>query len=107
MFEAFVQLDPAFQNLVALGVTFVVSWILLQLAALSPALAEYLGQYKVGIVTWLTGLAAQLIQAQLNKIPATWEEVAFLVQKLIVEVVAVLLGMAALRRFKVKGYHAL
>jgi hypothetical protein len=105
--NAFVQLDPRLQELLALLVTAVVSFLILQLAAVVPALAEYLGQYKVGIVTWLTGLAVQLVQAQLDRIPVAWESVAVLVMKLIAEVAVVLLGFALYRRAQVKGYQAL
>jgi hypothetical protein len=107
MIASFVQLDPALQEGIALVVTFVVSYLLLQLAALSPILAAYLGQYKVGIIVWVTGLAVQLIQAELNKIPANWDEVVFLVMKLLAEVLLVLFGFAAIRSKKVKGYQAL
>ena len=100
---AFVQLDPRLQEFIALGVTFLVSYLILQLAVIFPALAEYLGQYKAGIVTWLTGIAVQLIQAQLNQIPASWDEVVFLAMKLLVEVLVVLLGFSVLRK---KGFRA-
>ena len=103
----YVQLDPALQEVIGLVVLFVVSYLLLQLATVFPALAEYLGQYKTGIVVWLTGVAVQLIQAQLNRIPANWDEVAFLAQKLLVEVILVLLDFAGLRTIKAKGYQAL
>lgn len=107
MLTFLVQLDPNIQNLIALGVTLVVSFLLLQLAALSPTLAEYIGQYKVGIVTWATGLLVQLIQAQLNQVPVEWDGVLVIAMKLIVEV-AVVLGVFALaRKTKVKGYRAL
>jgi hypothetical protein len=107
MLSFFVQLDPALQTFVELGVTFVFGYLVLQLANLSPALSEYLGQYKVGIVTWLTGLAVQLVQAQLNRIPANWDEVVFIAQKLLAEVLLVLLGFAAIRAKKAFGHTAL
>lgn len=103
----FVQLDPKLQELIALGVTALVSFLLLQLARIYPALAEYLGQYKVGIVTWLTGLVVQVVQAYLDKVPANWEQVAVLVMQLIVEVAVVLMGFALYRRAKLKGHAAL
>ena len=103
----FVQLDPRLQEFIGLGITLVVSYLLLQLAQLVPALADYLGQYKTGIVVWLTSIAVQLIQAKLNQIPANWDEVVYLVMKLIVEVVVVLLGFAVLRHYRVKGHQAL
>lgn len=99
----FVQLDPRLQEFIALALTFVVGFLLLKLAALSPALAEYLGQYKVGIVTWLTGLVVNLIQNALNRIPETWDNVAALVMQLIVEVAVVLFGFSLLRKRGVKG----
>jgi hypothetical protein len=103
----FVQLDPRLQELIALGVTAVFSFLILQLATVVPALAEYLGQYKVSIVVWLTGIVTQLVQAQLDKIPASWESVATVAMQLAVEVAAVLLGFALYRRSQVKGYQAL
>lgn len=107
MLDFLVQLDPKLQELIALGVTFVISWLFLQLANKLPWLAEYLGQYKVGIVTWLTGLIVQLVQAQLDKVPATWDGVLVLVMQLIAEVVAILITFAFYRRSKIKGYQAL
>lgn len=91
---AYVQIDPALQNLIALAVTALVSFLLLQLTNTLPWLAEYLGQYKVGIVTWLTALVIQLVQAGLDQIPMEWDAVASVAMKLIVEVVVVLLGFA-------------
>jgi hypothetical protein len=103
----FVQLNPGLQELIVIGITALVSFLLLQLAALSPALAAYIGQYKAGIVVWLSGLVFQLIQNQLNNVPANWETVAGLVMQLIVAVAAVLLGFAGLRRAQVRGAAAL
>lgn len=105
--ETFVQLDPLLQDAIALLVTAVVSFLILQLTAVVPALAEYLGAYKVGIVTWLTGLVVQLIQAQLDQIPASWETVAIVVMQLIVEVVLVLFGFSFYRKSQMKGSAAL
>ncbi len=67
----YVTLDPALQTFIGLLITVAVSFLLLQLAKLYPPLADYLGQYKVGITTWLTGGAVQLIQAQLDKLAAS------------------------------------
>ena len=103
----YVQLDPALKTFIGLGVTFVVSYLILQLAAVSPKLAEYLGQYKVGIVTWVTAVAVQLTQAQLDKIPAQWDEVVFLAMKLFAEVLITLFGFVAIRAFNIKGHNAL
>lgn len=101
------QLDPKLQELIALGITALVSYLILQLANLYPALAEYLGQYKVAIVTWLTGLVVQLLQAALDKVPVTWDAVAVLAMQLIAQVIIVLLGFALIRRKQAKGYKAL
>lgn len=103
----FVQLDPRLQELIALLVTAVVSFLILQLAAIVPALSEYLGQYKAGIVVWLTGLVTQLVQAQLDKIPASWESVAIVVMQLIVEVAIVLFSFFLYRKSQLKGSNAL
>lgn len=107
LLNSFVQLDPDLQNLIALGVTALVSFLLLQLANLYPALAAYLGQYKVAIVTWLTGLVVNLIQNVLNGLPATWDNILLVVMRLIVEIAIVLLGFTAYRRLKLKGSAAL
>ena len=107
VFSLYVQLDPALQVAVELVVTFVISYLILQLTALSPALAEYLGQYKAGIVVWLTGVVIQIAQAQLNKIPENWDEVAFLAMKLLAQVIVVLFGFAAIRAKQLKGHRAL
>lgn len=103
MLEFFVQLDPALQVFVELVVTFVISFLFLQLAAVFPALAEYLGQYKNGIVVWLAGVAVQLIQAQLNKIPSNWDEVVFLAMKLLAQVLVILIGFSGLRKAGYRG----
>lgn len=102
-----VQLDPRLQEFVALGITLVVSYLILQVAKLFPVLGEYLGQYKTGIVVWLTGIAVQLIQLQLNKIPANWDEVVFAAQKLLIEVILALLAFAGYRALKWRGHQAL
>lgn len=98
-----VQLDPGIQNLIVFVLTGVVSFLLLQLAALYPPLADYIGQYKVGIVTWLSGLVFNLLQNELNRIPESWDAVVALVMRLIVEVAAVLLGLSFLRARGVRG----
>lgn len=103
----FVVLDPKIQELIALGVTALVSFLLLQLAALFPALAAYLGQYKVGIITFLTGVVVQLVQAQLDKIPATYDSIVLIVMQLIIEVAIVLLGFSLYRKKQLKGHTAL
>ena len=103
MLNFYVQLDPALQVFVELGVTLVVSFLFLQLASFFPALAEYLGQYKASSMVWLTGVAIQLIQAQLNKIPVSWDEAVFLAMKLLAEVLVILIGFNGLRK---AGYRA-
>ena len=107
MFQGFVGVSPALQEVVSILLTLLFSYLLLQLAAAVPWLAEYLGQYKVGIVTWLVGLIVQLLNAQLQKIPATWDEVVALVMQLIVAVVTVLLAFAGWRKVKGLGAKAL
>ena len=107
--EFFVQLDPNFQELVVFLLTAAVSFVILQLVN-TPALkwlGDYLGQYKVGIVTWLSGLVFQLLQNALNQIPAQYDNVALLVMQLIVEV-AIALGVFAFwRRAQARGFRAL
>lgn len=98
-----VQLDPGIQALIVTGLTALVSFLLLQLAALYPPLAEYIGQYKAGIVTWLSGLVFNLLQNWLNQVPQEWDNVAALVMRLVVEVAAVLLAFSFLRRKGVKN----
>jgi uncharacterized protein YacL len=90
MFQAFVQFPPELQALIGVLVTFVISFLLVQIANVIPWLSEYLGQYKQQIIVWLTGLIVSLIQGWLNLIPAQWEPVAILVGQLIVAVFAVL-----------------
>jgi len=100
-----VQLDPKLQELIVLGLTALVTFLLLQLAAVPSLkwLADYLGEYKVSIVTWGAGLIFNLLQNVLNKIPESWDSVLLLVMQLIVEVAAVLLAFAALRKAGVRG----
>jgi hypothetical protein len=105
--NGFVQLDPALQELIVFGITALVSFLILQVAAKLPWLAEYLGQYKVGIVAWLSSLVFQLLQAGLNKVPVTWEGVAVLVMQLLVTVAGVLLAFAGWRKAGLKGKSAL
>lgn len=107
MLQSFVALDPQLQELIVFGLTALVSFLLLQLAAAVPWLAEYLGQYKVGIVTWLSGLVFQLLQAGLNQVPIEWEGVAVLVMQLIVVVAGVLLAFAGWRKINGRGSAAL
>lgn len=105
--SAYVQLDPAAAQIIGTLVTALVSFLILQLTNVAPWLAEYLGQYKVGIVTWLTGLVIQLVQAGLDKVPMEWDAVAALAVKLIIEVAIVLLGFAVYRKTGAKGSKAL
>ena len=98
MFSAFVQLDPRIQQLIALGVTFVVALAINYFTVSLPWLAEYLGQHRVAVITWLTGVIVQIIQAQLDKVPSTWDSVLVLVMQLIVEVSVVLIGFAYLAK---------
>jgi len=107
MLQGFVEVSPALQNLILLGVTALVSFLLLQIAAALPWLADYLGQYKDGIIVWIVGLLVQLLNAQLQKIPATWDEVVSLVMQLIVTVAAVLLAFLGWKKIKAPGAKAL
>jgi hypothetical protein len=100
MLDFLVQLDPRLQQLIALGVTFVVALAINYLTTAAPWLAEYLGQHRVAVITWLTGIIVQIIQSQLDKIPATWDSVLLLVMQLIVEVSVVLIGFAYLAKKK-------
>lgn len=107
MLQGFVAVSPELQGLILFGVTALVSFLLLQLANAVPWLAEYLGQYKAGIVTWIVGLIVQLLNAQLQRIPASWDEVVALVMQLIVTVAGVLLAFAGWRKVKAPGASAL
>jgi hypothetical protein len=104
MLQAFVQLDPKLQEYIALGVTFAVSWLILQITVAIPWLGEYIGQHKVGIITWLTGLLVQLTQDQLNKIPASYDTLVTLVMQLVVQVLVIFVGFAFLAK---RGARAL
>ena len=91
MFQSFVSTSPDIQALITIGVTFLVSFLLLKLIDV-PALkwlADYLGQYKTQIVTWAVGLIVSFLDGWLVKIPLQWEPVAVLVMQLIVAVAAV------------------
>ena len=105
--QGFVEVSPELQNLILWGVTLLVSFLLLQLANAVPWLAEYLGQYKTGIVTWVVGVIVQLLNAQLQNIPASWDVVVSLVMQLIVTVAGVLLAFAGWRKVKGVGAKAL
>jgi len=90
MITNFIALPNELQALVVVGVTMVVSFLLVQVAALWPALGNYLGAYKQEIIVWATGIVVSLVQGWLDKIPVAWEPVAILVFQLIVAVFAVL-----------------
>lgn len=107
MLQGFVEVSPALQDLILFGITALVSFLLLQLANVSPMLAKYFGEYKNAIIVWLVGLIVQLLNAGLQKIPATWDEVTSLVMQLIVSVVAVLLAFAGWKRLNAPGASAL
>jgi hypothetical protein len=107
LIQGFVELDPALQNWISIGVTALVSFLILQLVAYVPWLAEYLGQYKNGIVVWLTGIVIQLINAGLAQIPATWDEVLRIAMQLIAAVIAALVAFFLWKRAKLRGSAAL
>jgi uncharacterized protein YacL len=90
MIQALVQLPAELQALIGVLVTFVVSFLLVQLANAWPWLAAQLGQYKNEIIVWATGVIVSLIQGWLNLVPVEWEPVAVLILQLIVAVFAVL-----------------
>ena len=105
MLANFVQTSPEVQALIAVGVTFVVSFLLLQLANI-PALkwlADYLGQYKVQVVTWVVGIIVSFIDSQLVNVPLAFEPVALLVMQLIVAVAAAFGVFGFLANRGVKG----
>lgn len=90
MLESFIQTPADVQALIAVAVTFVVSFLLLKLVEI-PALkwsADYLGKYKTQIVTWATGIVVALIDSALLNVPLEWERVAIIVFQLIVAVAA-------------------
>jgi uncharacterized protein YacL len=91
MIQSFIQTPADVQALIAVALTFVFSFLLLKLVDV-PALkwlADYLGQYKVQIVTWLTGIVVSLIDGALLNVPLAWEPVAVIVFQLVVAVAAV------------------
>ena len=90
MFQTFVQFPAELQALIAVLVTFVISYLLVQVANAWPWLGQQLGQYKQQIIVWFTGVIVSLIQGWLNLIPVEWEPVAVLACQLIVAVFAVL-----------------
>jgi hypothetical protein len=107
VFTALVQLDPKLQQLIALAVTALVSFLILQVAKSYPWLGDYLGDHKVAIVTWLTGIIVQILQAQLDKVPATWNTVLTLVMQLIVSIAVIFVGFAFYAKHEVRGAQAL
>ncbi len=105
MIQNFIQTPADIQALIAVAVTFVVSFLLLKLVEV-PALkwlADYLGQYKVQIVTWATGILVALIDGVLLNVPVAWEPVLVIVFQLIVAVAAVFGVFGFLSNRGVKG----
>jgi hypothetical protein len=90
MLTNFIALPNELQALIGVGITLVVSFLLVQVANVWPALGKYLGNYKQEIIVWFSGIVFTLIQGWLDQIPAAWEPVAILVFQLIVAVFAVL-----------------
>jgi uncharacterized protein YacL len=91
MLAQFVSTPPDIQALITIGVTFVVSFLLLKLLEV-PALkwlADYLGQYKTQIVTWAVGLIVAALDGVLLNVPLAWEPVVVIAFQLIVAVAAV------------------
>lgn len=107
MIENFVQTPPEIQSLIAVGVTALFSFLVLWLGNTNipvfKQLAEYLGQYKVQIVTWAVGLIVTFLDARLLSIPATWDNVLTIAFQLIVAVFAVLYGFALLAKRGVRS----
>ena len=103
----FVQLDPNLQTVITFGLTALVTFLLVALGNTGTFkwLADYLGQYKAGIVAWLSGLVFNLLQNVLNQVPQTWDSVMLLVMKLIVEVAVVLFGIQLLKARKFKAFQ--
>lgn len=105
MFQYFVSTPPDVQALITVGVTFLVSFLLLQLANV-PALkwlADYLGQNKVQIVTWAVGLLVAAMDGALTNVPLAWEPVVVIAFQLIVAVFAALGVFGSLAK---RGYKA-
>jgi putative flippase GtrA len=103
----YVTLDPQLAEWIGLAATAIVSFLILQVANTLPWLGEYLGQHRVGITVWLTGILVQLTQSYLDRIPETFDSIVVLVMQLIVQVVAVIVAFALYRRAQIKGYRAL
>ena len=92
MLQQFLTTPPEIQQLILIAVTVLVSFVILQIAAVPSLkwLADYLGANKTAIVTWAVALIVQFIDVQLTGIPAQWEPVALAVGQLIVAVAAAL-----------------
>jgi hypothetical protein len=103
----YVTLDPQLAEWIGLAATAIVAFLILQVANTLPWLGEYLGQHRVGITVWLTGILVQLTQSYLDRIPETFDSIVVLVMQLIVQVVVVFVTFAALKRAQVKGSQAL
>lgn len=107
MLDFLVQLDPVAQELIAFAVTALVSFLLIQVYNVLPWLGDYLGQHKVAVTVWLTGVVVQLVQTYLDKIPESLDAVVITVIQLIIEVAVVLFGFAYAVKAEVKGSEAL
>jgi hypothetical protein len=103
----YVQLDPTLAEWIGVAVQFVFGWLILQVSNTIPWLGDYIGQHRVGITVWLTGVLVQLAQAYLNRIPESLDSVVVLVMQLIVQVVVIFVGFAVLKRAQIKGHQAL
>ena len=92
MLQQFLTTPPEIQQLIVIGVTLFLSFVILQIAAVPSLkwLADYLGQNKAAIVTWAVALIVQFIDAQLTGVPAQWEPVAVALFQVVVAVAAAL-----------------
>jgi putative flippase GtrA len=103
----YVTLDPQLAEWIGFAATAIVSFLILQVANTLPWLGEYLGQHRVGITVWLTGVLVQLAQAQLDRIPESFDSIVALVMQLIGQVIIVMVGFALYRKAQAKGHEAL
>lgn len=102
-----VSLPPEIQLALGALVTFVVTFLLNQIALLWPWLADYLGQYKDVIITAVSAALVAWISNLLNLIPAQYEPIVNAALVLVVAILALFgLPFVTFKYFKKHGVKA-
>ena len=100
-----IELPSPIQLAILAGVTFVVGFIFTKIAAASPPLAAFLGQYVDEVSTAVAGALVLWIQSLLNAVPSEWEGVANAALALIVAVLAAIGLIKTARKARVPGFR--